>query len=326
MSTIAQQTPVVSIVCITFMHEKYIRQTLDGFVMQKTDFPFEILVHDDASTDDTAAIIREYEAKHPQLFRCICQTENQYQKGISPTSILLRMARGEFIAICEGDDFWTNPDKLQMQVDILRAHPECYGCCHNTLVVDGDAVAIDGEMQTIHYENKDVIHDKTFLKKHCRFCRTPSLMLRSELFCKDDEWWQRYLGFKANGDMKMSALVAAHGSMYHIARTMASYRYVTSGTTSWNARNKGKNINLITYEALERIRTYIRSEYGAELDYSGYYLWLTINSLKRYIKNRTPENKAVWRSLLHTYSNPVIFLFKAVGYCFGKLFRKLFKR
>lgn len=122
---------LVSICCITYNHAPYIRQCLDGFVMQKTNFQYEILIHDDASTDGTADIIREYESKYPGLIKPIYQIENQYSKGknISATYNWPR-AIGKYIAQCEGDDYWTDPLKLQKQVDFLESHPEYSMCFH----------------------------------------------------------------------------------------------------------------------------------------------------------------------------------------------------
>lgn len=125
------ETPLVSISCITYNHEPYIAQTLDGFLMQKTNFPFEVLVHDDASTDRTADIIREYEQNFPKIVKPIYQKENQYSQGkraISATWNFPR-AQGKYIALCEGDDYWIDENKLQMQVDFLENNPE-YGMCY----------------------------------------------------------------------------------------------------------------------------------------------------------------------------------------------------
>lgn len=117
---------MVSIRCLTYNHAPYIRECLDGFVMQKTNFTFEIVIHDDASTDGTADIIREYEKKYPHLFNAIYETENQYSKqdGSIPR-IVNPQLRGKYVAYCEGDDYWIDPYKLQKQVDILESDPEC---------------------------------------------------------------------------------------------------------------------------------------------------------------------------------------------------------
>ena len=122
--------PLVSINCITFNHEKYIKEALDSFLMQKTNFEYEILIHDDASTDNTADIIRKYEKKYPDIIKPIYQQENQYSKnGNISKNFQYPRAKGNYIAICEGDDYWTDPNKLQKQVDFLESNPD-YGFVH----------------------------------------------------------------------------------------------------------------------------------------------------------------------------------------------------
>lgn len=124
----------LSIVCITYNHERFIRDCLEGFVMQKTNFPFEILINDDASMDKTADIIREYETKYPDLFRCVYQTENQWGKKNPFTDILFPMVRGKYVALNEGDDYWTDENKLQKQVDFMETHSDFSVCFHPVTV------------------------------------------------------------------------------------------------------------------------------------------------------------------------------------------------
>ena len=113
---------LVSIKCAVYNHEPYLRQCLDGFVMQKTNFRFEAIVHDDASTDGSAAIIREYAEKYPDIIKPIYETENQYSKHDgSVDRIMDAVCKGKYIAICEGDDYWIDPLKLQKQVDMLNS-------------------------------------------------------------------------------------------------------------------------------------------------------------------------------------------------------------
>lgn len=118
--------PIVSVVCTSYNHEQYIRECLDGIVMQRVDFRFEVIVHDDASTDSSADIIREYAEKYPDIIKSILQTENQYSKGVQIWEMLFKMSNSKYIAICECDDYWTDPSKLQKQVDFLEANPN-YG-------------------------------------------------------------------------------------------------------------------------------------------------------------------------------------------------------
>ncbi len=118
------QDILVSISCLTYNHFPYIRQCLNGFIMQRTTFAFEVLIHDDASTDGTAEIIREYELRYPNIVKPIYQIENQYSKGVKVQLVYnYPRAKGKYIAFCEGDDYWSDPYKLQKQVDILENNP-----------------------------------------------------------------------------------------------------------------------------------------------------------------------------------------------------------
>lgn len=123
--------PLVSISCITYNHASYIKECIDGFLMQKTNFNFEVLIHDDHSTDGTEEIIKEYAKQYPDIIKPLFEKENQYSLGKPIGSAVwnLPRARGEYIAICEGDDYWIDPYKLQKQVDFLESHPD-YGMCY----------------------------------------------------------------------------------------------------------------------------------------------------------------------------------------------------
>lgn len=129
-----ENKPLVSICSITFNHAPYIKECLEGFLMQQCDFNFEILIHDDASTDATADIIREFQGKYPQLIKPILQKENQWSQGIRniQSKFNFSRAKGKYIALCEGDDYWTDPLKLQKQVDFLEQNPDyqmCFSSC-----------------------------------------------------------------------------------------------------------------------------------------------------------------------------------------------------
>lgn len=125
------RAPVISIICCTYNHERYIDHAIRGFLAQDCPYPFEILIHDDASTDGTARIVREWQARYPNVIRPTLQTVNQFSRGVRPFELLLAQARGEFVATCEGDDFWTDPNKLRKQVGYLKAHPDVSCSAHN---------------------------------------------------------------------------------------------------------------------------------------------------------------------------------------------------
>jgi glycosyltransferase involved in cell wall biosynthesis len=129
------ELPLVTIKCTAYNHELFLRKCLDGFVMQKTNFKFEAIVHDDASTDGTANIIREYAEKYPSIIKPIYETENQFTKG-KLAKIMDDAITGKYAAICEGDDYWTDPHKLQRQVDFLEAHPDYSAVSENGMVLN----------------------------------------------------------------------------------------------------------------------------------------------------------------------------------------------
>lgn len=134
-----EKTPLVSIICATYNQKKFIAQAIEGFLMQKVNFPIEIIIHDDASTDGTAEIVKTYEKKYPDLIKGIYQTENQYSKKVRIwETILYPIARGKYIAECEGDDFWIDPQKLQKQVDFLEAHPDYSLVTHRYEMMTGE--------------------------------------------------------------------------------------------------------------------------------------------------------------------------------------------
>ena len=125
--------PIVSIFCITYNHASYILQCIEGFLNQKTSFPFEIIINDDCSTDGTVDILKDYYKKAPDIIRLVLHDENCYSKGIKQIILnyIYPIARGKYFALCEGDDYWTDPNKLQMQVDFLESHPEYSMCFHD---------------------------------------------------------------------------------------------------------------------------------------------------------------------------------------------------
>jgi len=129
--------PLLSVCCITFNHEGYIAEALDSFLMQETDFPFEVIVRDDCSADRTAEIIRTYEQQYPLIIKPIYEAENQYSKGVRPMPVVFKQTKGEYLALCDGDDYWTDQHKLQHQVDFLAAHLD-YSVCYTAANIIND--------------------------------------------------------------------------------------------------------------------------------------------------------------------------------------------
>lgn len=220
--------PLVSIKCLTYNHEKYISQALDGFLMQKTDFPFEIVVHDDASTDKTAEIVREYEKKYPNIIKPIYELENQYSKpGISINDIIFPYLKGKYIAICEGDDYWIDENKLQMQVDFLENNPEYGMCFHNALKYD----YTNNRKFMFNDENfKELTLKNLILEWHIP---TASIVLLREVMDKKMPAKGEY----PQGDILFHLAGFDFGKIYYFPQIMSVYRYnvVGSATSRSNA-------------------------------------------------------------------------------------------
>jgi glycosyltransferase involved in cell wall biosynthesis len=151
--------PIVSVSCLAYNQENFIGEALDGIMMQQTDFPFEVIVHDDASTDQTPAIIRDYAWIYPDIIRAIYQEVNQFSKtGMYPYAThVFPAARGKYIAICDGDDYWTDPHKLQRQVDFMEKNPAFSACFHDYLTKIGGRFIEPPEDMARDYTSEELV-------------------------------------------------------------------------------------------------------------------------------------------------------------------------
>lgn len=222
----------VSIWCVTYNHEQYIRETLEGFLAQETDFKYEIIVHDDASTDRTATIAREYEEEYPNLIHVICQTENQTSKNGTDRSwlwfIQARYCKGKYIAFCEGDDYWTDPCKLQIQINYMEQNPECVLTAHDAVLMNAEK---NEEKAMRPYEtDKDISADEIIMQYH-GMLPTASMIFRKDALKED--FYQYFLGTGV-GDYPLQLWMMTKGKIHYFSRLMSVYRYMHQG--SWNER------------------------------------------------------------------------------------------
>lgn len=218
---------LVSINCITYNHEKYIKDALESFLKQKTNFKFEILIHDDASTDNTADIIREYELKYPDIIKSIIQEENKQSKGIKKISHVYNhtRAKGKYIAMCEGDDYWTDEYKLQKQVNYMESNPGCTFCFHNAFTVN--YLSEDKDRKVIPWLTENKNYASTGNRKYSAgelqllgFIPTASFMFPKYVLDNPPQWF-----FDAPvGDNAMKLIAASKGYAYYINEEMCVYR------------------------------------------------------------------------------------------------------
>ena len=224
---------MVSVYCLAYNHEKYIRDCFEAFVNQKTNFKFEVIVHDDASTDGTADIIKEFEIKYPDIFIPIFQKENQYSKGSSIfNEYILPIVRGKYIAVCEGDDYWTDEYKLQKQFDALEVNEDCVACVHSTRV---DNYADKSSFVLRAYEHDCIAATEDVLKKFVPIFHTTSIFFRRRIFQDIPELMNLP---EMCWDYSRLVMLALYGKIYYIDNIMSVYR--TLLPESWTVRTKEK--------------------------------------------------------------------------------------
>lgn len=280
----------VSVFCMAYNHEKYIRSTLEGFVSQKTSFDYEVLVHDDASTDGTADIIREYAEKYPHIIKPIYQTENQYsQRKDIYLQILYPMAGGEYIATCEGDDYWTDENKLQLQVDFLDQHPEYSACVHNSRKLE----MMTGR-ETVMYpqEDRDLRVTDVLNGGSCCF-QTASRVCRREAFLNRPPFLPGIF------DYPFAIHLAILGPIRYLGRVMSVYRVGTeSSWTAGNRKNMHRNALFHQYVSrmLGQVNEYTNFAYTEQIealilfnDYKALYFD------EKYDEMRKPAFRALYR-------------------------------
>ncbi len=233
-----QQEVLVSIRCLVYNHEPYLRQCLDGFVMQKTNFAFEAIVHDDASTDKSADIIREYAAKYPDIIKPIYETENQYSKKDGSIRRIMDDATcktTKYIAFCEGDDYWTDPLKLQKQFDFMEANPDYSLCFHPAYVKFENGIqerTLFGEWKETDYNGLDIIRQWTI--------PTASVFFRAKFYNK------KYLEIANDrrfiyGDIVLFEYLSTEGGIKCINEVMSVYRRNAGGVTEKDKDELSKN-------------------------------------------------------------------------------------
>lgn len=220
----------VSILCTSYNHEAFIADAIKGFLIQETDFAFEVIIHDDASTDATADIIREYQARYPNIIKPVFQTENQYSKGrFKPSLYIQKFARGKFMALCEGDDYWIAPDKLQKQLDLCEKDTSISFVGHSALTL---SVRTSQFNSVEAWNNRNYItdlHDVLSAKKGCgQFSPTASYFIKKEIFDYLPGWYMDAPG----GDEFLEYFSALYGKMINLPDVMSVYRI--ENTAAWN--------------------------------------------------------------------------------------------
>lgn len=273
----------VSVVCLSYNHEKYIRKALNSILSQETTYSYEILINDDCSTDKSQEIIREYQRKYPKIIKPFFQKENQYSKGNSPLEFILSKVSGKYVMLCECDDYWCNNKKMEIQIDFLENHKDYSMCVHSSFRCY-ESGEISGDIKELDLESRDVTVEETISNW---ICDTASIAFRYSFL-------ENPVPFRKNapaGDYSLLVFMAMKGKVYYMNKPMSTYRLFSENSLS-RRFNKNKDIinnNIIkNIELLERIDNYSNYKYHIcikqNLD-SLHYEYARINFLLKEIKN-----------------------------------------
>ena len=271
----------VSIICLTYNQRDYIKDALEGFVTQETNFTYEILVHDDASTDGTTEILKKYEKQYSDKIRLFLEKENQYSKGVSIARKMALHAKGKYMAYCEGDDFWIYSGKLQKQYELMESDQEISLCYHNALVYgeEKDTLRLNVQNHPSGYiEDKDII------------CASKGWYPTASLFCRTDSF-KELPDFKgATGDVVWRTCMACRGKLYFINRAWSVYRDFSQG--SWNEKYRQDRKVAARY-IIDTVNYFTKFDVYSKRRFSKYLHTVYIASVRRLFRVNYPDGYTV---------------------------------
>jgi glycosyltransferase involved in cell wall biosynthesis len=285
--------PLVSVVVITYNQERYIRQTLDGIFMQETSFEYEVIVGEDCSPDGTRGILLEYKERHPEALHLILQEKNV---GMNKNAeAVWRRCRGKYIAYCEGDDYWTDPLKLQKQVDFLENNPGYSGICHKHMVeyADGNVVSMPDRLTvrdyTMEHYMRGMLPGQTATVVHRNFISADPEC--AEVF---------YSCCSGPGDVKLALWMTSMGMVRRLRDEMSVYRFMVSSTSASAAKHK-KNTAILQYGMVADLERLSKAIYGKELNFAKWHAKAWEIALVYFIKKPCSENVKIIKTLSSLY-------------------------
>lgn len=307
---------LVAIHCLTYNHEPYIRDCLDGFIMQKTNFKFVAIVHDDASTDCTASIIREFADKYPEIIYPIIETENQWSKYDGSLERIMREAidatGAKYVAMCEGDDYWIDPYKLQKQVDILESDETLMACATNTITISNTGDVLSKYKKNIVKDNKEGRYNLRDFMHTTHQYPTASVVYRRNHTEKVREY-SRITSNPYFGDWNLWIALHIIGDFYYLDETTCAYRINPTSVTHSNVNKRRFGLAKANFEIIKNVQSILPEEYAdirKELDNTA---WIWFNLANAYKHSG---------KYLHMIGCLIRCELKQPGYAWKKILRK----
>ncbi len=292
------ETPVVSVLMFVYNHGAYLEKAIRSVVGQTGDFPAEIIIHDDASTDGSRAIIENYARKYPDLIVPILQENNQMQNGVNIyTNYIYPKVRGKYLAYCEGDDYWIYAGKLELQIRLLETHPEYPAVFHNCIVVDA-AGRRRPPVKKFYPFRKNSLYTLKELSYEARMPgQTASVVMRSSLLMDMpagvSEQFHKIR--TCVGDRQRTLLILLNGPALCLCKYMSAYRYVTESGTSWNARTRNKNLAGKYFMQETDFRRFAKEYFDTDLHNDFVLFGTGVMACLRYWRNPSEENCSQYR-------------------------------
>lgn len=312
----SSQNPCVSVCCLTYNHEKTVAQALDSMLSQKTDFPFEIIVHDDASTDGTQDIIRDYAKRLPEIIRPVLQSENKMKSVNIEKEYICPLIRGKYVAVCEGDDFWSDPSKLALQVGYMENNPDCTMTFHAVNQLNPDSSV----MPYRPLKGDTDVDCGLIIKRGGMFCPSASLVIRAEIFTE----WPAFRSMADVYDYPRQILSAYRGKAHYFDKIMAVYRYGSSGSWTDNIKEK-TDLNHVENETawLNEFNAFSGGKYENDINWHFAHLWFT--EYRKTLENSSRKKAQQYIKTLSFKEGLAFRAFLALFSVFGKRVNKIWE-
>lgn len=290
---------IVTVVCAAYNHAEYIEDSITGFLMQETDFAFEIIIHDDASTDKTADIVRAYQSKYPNIIKPIFQDENQFSKGgFKPSPYAASFANGKYIALCEGDDFWVDKYKIQRQFIELEKNPNLNLCIHSAYTINSEGGIHSSYKFPTRPEFIHTVDYKEIYTELGQFSPTASMFIRKHII---DDLPAFFLDVPV-GDFFLEAFSGSNGVVY-LPEKMSVYRREVPNSWSSqtvNSVEKLKKHNIRMLKSLDSLKENMNPKYRSYVKYKKQFIYRQLckqNLLqKRYFESLSYFFKSLYGS------------------------------
>lgn len=294
---------MVSVLMPVYNHESYVSQAIESVIMQKTNFKYELIIGEDCSTDNSKKIIQKYEKEYPDIVKAIYQPVNKgmYKNG----NMIKRMAKGKYWAFCEGDDYWTDSNKLQKQVDFLENNSKFSAVYHNVVCVDKRGRVCKRKSINKYPFKPEKSYSFDMVKEVKLVGQTASLLCRNVYTVINADLFEAYRG---NGDNKICAIMACVGEIHYMEDIMACHRVVLNEGDSWSARTYGKNRCLQIYTYYTNVCKLLRIAFGKDWYDKEYENRLRKDSINELYRRPSWKNLMIWLLVSGKYiKNEIIF-------------------